>query len=243
MEVPQIVYAAHAMAERLSEPTIEVTPVPQRHQALCILRLGQARLERLLEAAHVGQIDMGGLFHARRGKKYVGAAWGQVVAGHTAFCWPACIVAGEPEHTAFRLLAAVNRHLDNTGVVLTQAILSPRDLTMAVRLTRAGYRHLTDLEYMVSESASFPQRPPHCALQFTPATRGDTAPWPQLIQRTYEGTLDCAELENFARCPMFWRAIGVPGSIGRNGGFSPRINTKKLAVCCWQIIPSMLNPN
>ncbi len=114
-----------------------------------------------------------GLFHARRGDRFVGAAWGQIVPGRTAFCWPACLVPGEPEETASQLQSAVDRHLDNAGVVLAQAILPMRDVVNALRLTRAGYQHLADLDYLVSPRDGFPTENPQSSLQFEPSTRGD----------------------------------------------------------------------
>ncbi len=183
------------MADPLTKLTIEPTPVSQRGPALRLLRLGHARIQRLLGAAQVGQIDMRGLFYARRGDQLVGASWGQIVPGRTAFCWPPCISPREPEATATQLQQAVDQYLNEEQIVLSQAILPLSDLTGAVRLTRAGYRHLTDLNYLVSERPTFPADPPLTSLEFCSSDSVDRDRWKQLIEWTYGGTLDCSDLE------------------------------------------------
>ncbi len=189
------------MPEQRPEITIEATPPPRRLEALRLLRLGRTRVSRLLEAAQIGQIDMRGLFHARRAQHFVGAAWGQIVPGRTAFCWPACIAPGEPEDTASQLQSAVDRHLDAAGVVMAQAVLPLRDLTNALRLTRAGYHHLADLNYLVSMLDTSPHEMPQTELQFTPSTRGETRRWERLIDHTYRDTLDCSDLDGVRGTP------------------------------------------
>ena len=100
---------------------------------------------------------MQGLFLARRGEQLVGAAWGQVVPGRSAFCWPVSLVPGEPEDTAVRLQSAVDEYLSSERVAIVQAILPVRAVTDAVRLVRAGYRHLADLDYLVCTFDCFPR--------------------------------------------------------------------------------------
>lgn len=174
---------------------IESTPPAERHKVLRLLQLGTARIERLIEAAEAGEIDMEGLLHARRGDTIVGAAWGQRMPGHLAFCWSPHIAAGEPEETAQLLQAAVDQYLDAAGVVISQAILPPRDVLHAVRLTRAGYRHLADLDYLVSTSDQFPVREPTSELSFLSHSRRDDSRLQRLISQIYINALDCAELD------------------------------------------------
>ena len=112
---------------------------------------------------------------------------------------PACLVPGEPEETASQLQSAVDRHLDNAGVVLAQAILPMRDVVNALRLTRAGYQHLADLDYLVSPRDGFPTENPQSSLQFEPSTRGDAPQWQKLLDRTYQGSLDCSDVDGVRR--------------------------------------------
>ncbi len=179
--------------------TIEATESWRRDTVLPLLRLGPARTERLLAAAEFGKIDTRGLFHARRGERLVGAGWGQIVPGRTAFCWPPGIVPGEPEMTAFDLQQAVDAHLDSSEIAMTQAVLSMRDIASAKRLVRAGYVHLADLHYLLSSIENYPLEQPSSSLQFATVSAQDEARLAALLQRTYEQTLDCPDLSG-VRC-------------------------------------------
>lgn len=179
--------------------TIEPAPRARRGDALQLLHIGRSRIERLLAAEHRGDLDMRGLFWARRGERLVGAAWGQIVPGRSAFCWPACLVAGEPEESAIRLQSSVDQYVDAEHVALVQAVLPIRAVTDAARLVRAGYRHLADLDYLVCVCDLFPRDKPPSELEFAPCTADDAPRLAQLIERTYIGSLDCAELDGMRK--------------------------------------------
>jgi len=174
---------------------IEVTPPARRSESLHLLRIGGSRIQRMLAAERNGELDMHGLFQARRGDELVGAAWGQVIPGRTAFCWPAGLVPAEPEDTAIHLQSAVDNYLDREHVVIVQAVLPVRAVTDAMRLVRAGYRHLADLDYLVCHSNHFPREKPSSDLDFEPFTASKEAPLEKLVERTYVDSLDCAGLD------------------------------------------------
>ena len=126
--VDRIAYAAPAMPKdhRTQFLQIESTPPTRRSEALQLLRIGRSRIQRMLAAESQSELDMRGLFHARRGQELVGAAWGQVIPGRTAFCWPACLVPWEPDETALPLQVAVDDYLDRASVTVVQAVLPVR---------------------------------------------------------------------------------------------------------------------
>jgi len=193
----RIVYAALAMPNppRTQDVTVESAPDTRRSEALQMLHIGRSRVQNLLAAARDGKMDFRGLFLARRGEQLVGAAWGQIVPGRSAFCWPAMLIPGEPEDTAGLLQLAVDEYLRSMRVAVVQAILPVRAAADAVRLVRAGYSHLADLDYLVSSASSFPRAEPQSDLRFQPFAPGDERRLEQLIERTYTGSLDCAELD------------------------------------------------
>ncbi len=174
---------------------IESTPPTRRSEALQLLRIGESRIQRMLAAESRGQLDMLGLFHARRGQELVGAAWGQVIPGRTAFCWPACLVPGEPDDTACHLQAAVDDYLDRAPVAVVQAVLPVRAVIDAMRLVRAGYQHLAELDYLVCHSDRFPSEKPDCGLNFEPYSPLQTTRLEKLVERTYVDSLDCVGLD------------------------------------------------
>ncbi len=186
-----------AMHDSPDAPIIDVTPAGRRPEVLRLLHLGVDRTERLLAAAHCGDISMDGLLHARRGKTFVGAAWGQPVPGRTAFCWPASLLPDEPEQTAHRLQTAVDQYLDSCDVVSTQALLPPRDALHAIRLTHAGYQHVADVECLMCSDTSFPTQRPAGALTFCAGYDADSPRLQSLVEDTYVDSLDCNRLVHF----------------------------------------------
>jgi mycothiol synthase len=193
----QIVYATRAMPNHSGTCVVTIEPAPRsrRDAALQLLHIGQSRIGRLLAAEREGNLDMQGLFWARRGERLVGAAWGQLVPGRSAFCWPACLVAGEPEESAIHLQSSVDKYVNSAQVAFVQAVLPIRAVTDAARLVRAGYRHLADLDYLVCISDRFPRDKPTGELEYASFTAADAPRLAQLIERTYVGSLDCAELD------------------------------------------------
>lgn len=192
---PPIVYAWKVMSQYAMSLKIEATPPTRRNQALQLMQLGGARTERLQEAAAAGAIDMQGLFHAQRDGVIVGSAWGQRVPGSLAFCWPPAIIPAEPESTADRLQAAVNQYLDESGITMSQAMLPVHDLVNAMRLSRMGYVHLADLDYLVSSHGDWAGEYPQGPLSFRAGWWNQKEQLKSVIERTYVDTLDCTQLD------------------------------------------------
>ena len=175
--------------------SIERVPAGQRAVALGVLHLGDTQIQRMLSDQGHSQYDFEGLFQARRDTQVVGAAWGQRVPGNTAFCWPPVLRPDAPGQTAGRLQTAVDRFLDESGIVLTQAILSNATGGTARRLIDAGYRHLTNLDYMVCTDDHFPRRAPTGPLTWSAIDAERIAQLGGIVERTYHGSLDCPELD------------------------------------------------
>lgn len=135
------------------------------------------------------------LFIARRGKQICGAAWGQRQAGNYAVFWPPRVVSSQDSRLALPLAEAVVRELDSTSVELAQSLLAdPGTATIDV-LQRVGFRHLAELLYMRCEAARFPAvQPSSSVLKFKPYATTQRGRLCQLIEQTYEQTLDCTAL-------------------------------------------------
>jgi ribosomal protein S18 acetylase RimI-like enzyme len=130
-----------------------------------------------------------------RGGRVCGAAWGQRQPGNTAVFWPPQIVAGEDSQTAHRLAEVVVGHLDGSAIGMTQALLPSQDSELAPVLTAAGFSHLADLLYLSCEAERFPTEPPVSGeLQFVAYDPAQPGRLLEMVERTYEGTLDCAGL-------------------------------------------------
>ena len=175
---------------------VEATPIAFHRKILALLQLDEEQVRHLTVTAAEGRLSMDGLFHARRGNEYVGAAWGQIVPGRTAFTWPPRLESGVPESVADRLQQAVDRYLMATGVTMSQAVLPDTHCAEAERLLTAGYQHFADLEYLVCTRAFFPSTRPPNSLEFTVVKDAGPNRLTTLIESTYTNTLDCANLDN-----------------------------------------------
>lgn len=175
--------------------SIQVAPASRRAAALELLGLAPTMIRRLLTARRRDKPDLDGLFSACRGTHLVGAGWGQVLPGNTAFRWPIGLRADEPEETARRLQQAVDAYLDRARIGLIQAIVDSRSVIEGIRLTHAGYQHLADLDYLVCDADRFPRHPPTTRLRFQAFRPGNEQQLAELVERTYHGTLDCSRLD------------------------------------------------
>jgi ribosomal protein S18 acetylase RimI-like enzyme len=176
-------------------------PAELRAEALAIVLCDLAPSQRrevaqpLLEVDNSTEIANEPLFIARRGDLLRGAAWGQRQPGNVAVFWPPQLVSGEEPRTAFPLAEAVVHELDAAAIDLTQSLLPDPDPPTISVLRHVGFRHLADLLYLTCESERFPLAAPEPSEiefeQYVGAQRGRLL---RLIERTYEGTLDCTAL-------------------------------------------------
>jgi ribosomal protein S18 acetylase RimI-like enzyme len=157
--------------------------------------VGPERIQRLIAAHRQAKVDMQGLFEARRNQRLVGAAWGQVIPGRNAFCWPARLVPGEPAETARQLYEAVDAYLRQRQVSLVQAVLPPRAIADAAALVKIGFHHLADLDYLVCVRERFPGRLPPLDVALEPCGSAAADRLARVIGETYVDSLDCPDLD------------------------------------------------
>ena len=111
--------------------------------------------------------------------------------GRTALVWPSRLISGEPRETSHRLLDAALRALATADLCMIQALL-PTDSGVDADLLQAfGLRHFSDLLYLVCPDTGFPAVAPSSDLEFLPIKPGDERRFADLVEATYEGTLDC----------------------------------------------------
>jgi ribosomal protein S18 acetylase RimI-like enzyme len=163
---------------------------------LQLLGIDASRTRGMVDAARRGELDMCGLWRARRGDRLVGAAWGQLAPGRTAFCWTPSLCDGEPSHTASRLQSAVDAYLDSQQVDLIQAAIPTHADQDAQRLVAAGYQYLATLLYLACTRDQFPHQTPVTETALAAVDTRERTRWEELIARTYADTLDCEQLGN-----------------------------------------------
>ncbi len=165
--------------------------------ALCDLAPSQRRkvARDLLAIDAAAELAQEPLFIALRGDDVRGAAWGQRQSGNIAVFWPPQLAAGEDLQACVPLAEGVIRALDDAAVDLVQVLLPAPDAHTIEVLLHVGFRHLADLLYLSCEAARFPVAAPEpCEVEFESYAPSQRARLLQLVEQTYEGTLDCTAL-------------------------------------------------
>lgn len=141
------------------------------------------------------QGPIAGLWAAWRGRRMVGAIRAQVQAGNTAFVAAPRIAADEPPDTACELLESVVEALPAAGVQLAQALLESDHGPDAELMFRGGFRHVSDLLYLVSTSTAFPQNPPADHLAFREYCPERHERFVRVVERSYVDSLDLRSVD------------------------------------------------
>ncbi len=136
-----------------------------------------------------------GLWVGYRRKRLVAAGLAEVHPGRTAVVFPPRLVADEPPATARELLAGVVADLLRQGVQLAQALLETDHGPDADLLVACGFRHVSNLLYLMSVQSSFPTSRPSDGLEFAAYAAKERQRMARLVERTYQGSLDCPAMD------------------------------------------------
>jgi len=150
-----------------------------------------------------GELDPGGIWVVVDGTGMAGAMIVATSPGPVGIVWPprvrVSLVDAIPVQDA--LIVGATNWLQSRNVRLAQTLLLPEEMQAADSLLRNGFQHITRLIYLrhfldlSAEELAIPER-----LAFR--TAADVAPGllESVVSRTYEGSLDCPEL-NVCRTP------------------------------------------
>jgi ribosomal protein S18 acetylase RimI-like enzyme len=161
-----------------------------------------ARVTNALTLICQNELNPQGIILARRKSQLVGAVVCVRLAGASGLVWPPQAVSGSPRRQVEDdLLKAACTWLRQGGAKLAQAILRPDETPLAEPLERNGFLHVTTLGYLrhdlkgISGLTSSALRPPNGkGVSFVGYTHCDRGLFQQTLMGTYEGTLDCPEL-------------------------------------------------
>jgi GNAT superfamily N-acetyltransferase len=194
---------AQDILERMQGASVEIIRCPPQRvsEALSLVLSEVAPSQRrdvagaLLDVDDPAELANEPLYIAVRGARMCGAAWGQRQSGNIAVFWPPQLVGDEEHQTACQLAENVVRNLDDTAIEMTQ-VLSPSHASEVARvLKHVKFRHLADLLYLTCEFERFPKETPIPGdLQFFTYEASLRPRFMRLVERTYEGTLDCTGL-------------------------------------------------
>jgi ribosomal protein S18 acetylase RimI-like enzyme len=142
--------------------------------------------------AHESQFA--GLFEARRGQTMLGAAFVMKQPGRTALVYQPRWQAGAPRAVEALLWKRIDQFLADEHVCVAQEVLPVFAADDALRAKAAGFTIDTELVYLSCDEEMYPESPPGDELTFTPFTEADEPRLQAVMDATYEGTLDCPEL-------------------------------------------------
>lgn len=202
------------IAEALSLVLGELPPSQRREIATVLLQVDDPP-ELANEALYIVQRD---------GRIYA-AAWGQRQSGNIAVFWPPRFAGPADPIIANRLAEQVVQKLDETAIEMTQLLIAPGDEDIAAVVRIVHFRQLAQLRYLTCETARFPLERPKSELEFVTYNGTMRGRLKRLIERSYEQTLDCTDLNDVRDVDNVitgYQATGVyqPGNwhIARAGG-------------------------
>lgn len=192
-----------------------VCPASLRRTALeCLFgdwapNLRRDQVAYLLDTARDGGLE--NLLTVVSDGRLAGAVLGRPLGGHAALVWPPRLTTGktiewiggdrvEAGHTideslCLALLAQLLQRLRAAGVVLVQALLTPGAANDEALFSRAGFSLLADLDYLVGFNRLAPHEDSALPLVFEAYAPRSHNRFRQLVERTYEGSLDCPALD------------------------------------------------
>jgi ribosomal protein S18 acetylase RimI-like enzyme len=115
--------------------------------------------------------------------------------GGAVFLWPPVVRAGTAaDEVSSAMLKSVADRVAAQGAMFTQCLLEPDDAKGRATLERGGFPYATDLVLLSrSLSGDLPARPA-AALSAECYSEQSHAAFVRIIERSYEGTLDCPAL-------------------------------------------------
>jgi mycothiol synthase len=157
---------------------------------------GQERANRCANALRLlqrGELDPQGVFIIRGPAGLCGALICLPVPGRSALLWPPGVVEDRRTELEDALLRHACAWLRQRGVKLAQTLLAPEETFLAEPLLRNGFAAVTRLWYM-RHDLNFPLACLNVPSRLNYQTFADNALFQRTLLRTYEGTLDCPEV-------------------------------------------------
>ena len=155
----------------------------------------EARAANALDLVRRGELDPQGLFVTRDRDRLLGAILCLPVPGAGALLWPPqCVVTVGRDALEDGLLRHASAWLRGQGVRVAQALLSADEAPLADALPRNGFAHVAVLWFLRHDLSLPTQRDANARLRYQPYNPSDPGRFHRTLQKTYENTLDCPEL-------------------------------------------------
>jgi ribosomal protein S18 acetylase RimI-like enzyme len=134
-----------------------------------------------------------GVWIARSAGDVVGVQICELLGGAACLFWLPTVQDDLEPSLPERLVHAGLDWCRQRGCKLAEALVAPDALARAAPLCAAGFRRVTELHSLRHDLYEVPG-PPGLALRYEPWSEASRSLFEQTLLRTYEGTLDCPEL-------------------------------------------------
>ena len=170
---------------------------------------GQRRAN-VLAMRDSGEIHPHSLLIAQHESRLAGAIICVPLPGASALFWPPQVVAGvNTDAVADALVRHALAWAGSLGAKIAQAMVPAADIPLIAPLLRCGFQHITRLRFLRHSKPTFctpevgsagaTSSQPDAGLSFETYQPGNQRQFHETLERTYQGTLDCPELNGRRR--------------------------------------------
>lgn len=193
-------------------------PATERAEALALVLSDWAADQRTvqLDRLRIEPERFAALVEARVDGVRRAAAWAELRSGRSAVLWPPRTSGPISEAALVELVEVATCRAFAAGAAVAQALVPPVDRATPGRLTAAGYARLTDLSYQFADALPDPGPRP-AALQWRPVDDADRGRLAAVIERTYVGSHDCAELDGLRTAADALDEYAAEGTVAERG--------------------------
>jgi GNAT superfamily N-acetyltransferase len=148
------------------------------------------RIQQCIHFLETGVLDPNGIWVARDGGRILAAQICVPLAGSACLFW----LPGADDDCAAAVVQAGLDWCRSRGCKLAQALAQPEEMARTPPLLRCGFRATTRLQQWRRNFIDLPRYPPPTLRfeRYRPALDADLA---ATLERSYDGTLDCPELD------------------------------------------------
>ncbi len=155
----------------------------------------ERRVHTALELVRAGELDPAGVLVAWQDALPVGCFVCQATPGASALVWtPGVAGRADERAVADELVRHACAWLCARGTKLAHALLSEEEMARAAPLLRHGFAHVTRLRYLRHRLDELPSFTPR--LRYETYAACDPVAFHDTLVRSYEGTLDCPEVND-----------------------------------------------
>lgn len=188
---------AHQRGFSIATPAL---PAARREALDLVFSRFDAQQAAEYRAIYEGAIEEGTVrpewvLEARGADRLLGAALYHLQPGRTALVWPPRLAPKAPPSVLASLMTTMVECLQSSGVRLATALLHRVEPEDGQLLGDWQFTHIADLIYLVSFRQDFPFSPPPTELDFEAYGPQNHARLANVVQATYEASLDCPALD------------------------------------------------